>query len=319
MDTEKVCEFITFSKIMNFRSAAAELHMSQPTLSQHVRDLEAEVGCELVRRGSIGVPNELTPAGVHFVGLGEEFLACRERMVDECRRIADELSPARIQDLNSGFGISVQIRKALEAHGYRCVNIAYAKVDLPVLDALDHGLLDFGVTVGFEPGVPDELRAAAAGTYGSVPLAPEPLGILVGSRNPLAQQDAVTLAQLEDREVFCASSPSYTSWFETVPGLFSAQGCRILLRPMPDTARDGGAFPLLDRRISVTTRHYAKYYRGLEVEDVRFLPIADARVEIQPYLVYRRDNCSPMVRRIVECMGAMGEPGDSRGSGSEGV
>jgi Mn-dependent DtxR family transcriptional regulator len=45
-------------------AAARKLHTSQPSLSRQIRDLEDEVGAQLLRRGARGI--ELTPAGRAF-------------------------------------------------------------------------------------------------------------------------------------------------------------------------------------------------------------------------------------------------------------
>ena len=45
-------------------AAAQKLHTSQPSLSRQIRDLEDEVGAQLLRRSARGI--ELTPAGRAF-------------------------------------------------------------------------------------------------------------------------------------------------------------------------------------------------------------------------------------------------------------
>lgn len=304
MDTEKIREFITLSRCMSFRAAACELNMSQPALSQHIRDLERELGATLVRRGVAGAPNELTPAGVRFVELGGQILACCEQALRECADIAGTPAPARIQDLNSGYGISGQLKGAFEKHGYSSVSVSYIKTDAPVIDALDAGIVDFVLHSEATPHMAHFDRPDLCEQYGWIALAPERLGVLVGATNPLASRKHLRVADLTDVEVFCATSPSYASWFSTIPRAFAAKGVTIRLSPIPDYARDGGALPLRDDRISVVTEKYANYYAHLEVEDVRFLEFSDAELYIYPFLVYRKDNDAPMVQRVLECMGA---------------
>ena len=54
MELEKVREFVEFTDSMNFTVAARTLHMSQPALSKHVKDLENELEVVLVDRNSAG-------------------------------------------------------------------------------------------------------------------------------------------------------------------------------------------------------------------------------------------------------------------------
>ena len=53
--------FLAVCKLGSFTRAAAELHITQPAVSQHIRQLEAHYGCDLFYRG--GRRSELTPAG----------------------------------------------------------------------------------------------------------------------------------------------------------------------------------------------------------------------------------------------------------------
>lgn len=63
MDIEYLREFVTFSRLMNFSRAAKQLHISQPTLSNHIAAIEAEVGSVLVGRST---PLRLTQSGRVF-------------------------------------------------------------------------------------------------------------------------------------------------------------------------------------------------------------------------------------------------------------
>ena len=68
----------------SFTEAASRLHVSQPTLSQQIRALEAEVGGPLLDRspGSVG----LTPAGKALVGDARAAVTSAQRALDAGRR-----------------------------------------------------------------------------------------------------------------------------------------------------------------------------------------------------------------------------------------
>src|SRR6201996_4997846 len=73
-------------------TAAAErrLHTSQPSLSRQIRELEGQVGAELLLRSARGV--ELTPAGKAFIDHARLALAQVDAAVEAARRAA---SPAK--------------------------------------------------------------------------------------------------------------------------------------------------------------------------------------------------------------------------------
>jgi LysR family hca operon transcriptional activator len=65
---------------------------SQPSLSRQIRDLENEVGAQLVRRSARGI--ELTPAGQAFLDHARVVLSQVEAAAEAARRVAHPPSRA---------------------------------------------------------------------------------------------------------------------------------------------------------------------------------------------------------------------------------
>jgi DNA-binding transcriptional LysR family regulator len=61
VDIEKVGTFLRAAETLSFSEAAKQLHMSQPTVSHHIKVLENELGVMLFKRTNTGL--ELTEAG----------------------------------------------------------------------------------------------------------------------------------------------------------------------------------------------------------------------------------------------------------------
>ena len=53
--------FVALAEELNVTRAAERVHVAQPALSAHIRQLEQRVGCRLVERTTRGV--SVTPAG----------------------------------------------------------------------------------------------------------------------------------------------------------------------------------------------------------------------------------------------------------------
>ncbi len=72
-------------------AAEQELHTSQPSLSRQIRDLEDDVGAQLLRRNARGI--ELTPAGQAFLEHARSVLTQVEAAAEAARRVAHPAKP----------------------------------------------------------------------------------------------------------------------------------------------------------------------------------------------------------------------------------
>ena len=83
--------FVAVAEEGSFTQAAKKrLHTAQPSLSRHIRDLELDVGTDLIRRGPRGM--ELTNAGRVFLDHARVILQQVEAASEAARRAA---RPAR--------------------------------------------------------------------------------------------------------------------------------------------------------------------------------------------------------------------------------
>lgn len=76
-DVVQLRSFLAVAQARSFTRAAARLGVGQPTVSQHVRKLEAATGRLLVLRDTRTV--SLTPDGEAMIGLAQEIVAAHER------------------------------------------------------------------------------------------------------------------------------------------------------------------------------------------------------------------------------------------------
>lgn len=85
MQFDYMNEFIVFAHHLNMTNAASELHMAQSTLSKHIKQLEAAIGCPLIcsRNGK----TYLTKAGAHFMNCSTNILGTYNQLISECRNI----------------------------------------------------------------------------------------------------------------------------------------------------------------------------------------------------------------------------------------
>ena len=72
MEFRHVRYFVAVAETLNFRRASQRLHVSQPSLSVQIKQLEEELGVALLRRSKRQV--EITPAGEVFLAASREIL-----------------------------------------------------------------------------------------------------------------------------------------------------------------------------------------------------------------------------------------------------
>ncbi len=85
MRIETLQEFVEYSRYMNISRAADKLHMSQPTLSKHLNQIETELGIDLFE--VYGRNRSLTSAGEHLVTSLIPWLKNYQEFVGECQRL----------------------------------------------------------------------------------------------------------------------------------------------------------------------------------------------------------------------------------------
>src|SRR4029453_2710196 len=95
MDLHQLREFAPIAESRSFSRAARQLHLSQPPLSRHIRQLEDELGVKLFERTASG--GELPAAGPALLDQGRLVLADTAAFIDIARRAKAGLAnPLRI-------------------------------------------------------------------------------------------------------------------------------------------------------------------------------------------------------------------------------
>src|SRR5580658_7165634 len=92
MELRHMRYFVAVAETQSLTLAAkAKLHTSQPSLSRQIRDLEEEIGAQLMTRTARGI--ELTPAGRVFLDHARSVLSQIEAAAEAARRVAHPPKP----------------------------------------------------------------------------------------------------------------------------------------------------------------------------------------------------------------------------------
>lgn len=137
--------FLAIAREQSISGAAEFLHISQPTLSRQIRDMEEELGKQLFIRGNRRI--SLTEEGMILRKRAEEILGLVKKTEDEIA-FSDDISEG---DVYIGAGETHAVH--LLAEGASQLQLQYPGIryhiasgdTTDVLEELDRGLIDFGL------------------------------------------------------------------------------------------------------------------------------------------------------------------------------
>ena len=185
--------FITIAREQNISAAAEKLHLSQPTLSRQIKDMEDELGKQLFIRGNRKIT--LTEDGMILRKRAEEILDLVQKAENEIA-VSDKLISGEII-IGTGEVDGVRIvAKTAKKLSEQYPNIQYNIISgdsVDIIEKLDKGLIDFAVLVGY---------AIDISKYDSVKLPnKETWGVLMKNDCVLAQKEYVTAQDLWDKSL----------------------------------------------------------------------------------------------------------------------
>ncbi len=190
MDLRVLRYFLAVAREQNISAAAQSLHLTQPTLSRQLRELEEELGRQLLVRGGRKVT--LTEDGMLLRRRAEEILELVDRTEREVARPDEAVSG----DVFIGTGETDGVRQLARAAGRvrrSCPGVRFHIVSgdaADVCERLDRGLLDFGVLLGDI----DKARYH----YMELPMR-DTWGVLMRRDSPLAAGESVSPRDLWDK------------------------------------------------------------------------------------------------------------------------
>lgn len=240
--------FLTIAREGNITNAANALHVTQPTLSRQIRDLEEELGQQLFVRGSHSVT--LTPEGMLLRKRAEEILDLVQKTEQEFTQTEEAVSGEVYIGAGETMGVHYLTRAARQLQEkYPDVHIHISSGDATdVREDLDKGLIDFGLLFA-----PVDLSR-----YNVIHLPyRDTWGVLMRRDSPLAQRESLRLSDLEGLPLIVSRQVYKTSrlqeWFGEVAGQLQVTGTYNLVYNGSLMVEDGMGYAVcLDGIINVT-------------------------------------------------------------------
>lgn len=182
--------FLAVTREQSISGAAKALHLSQPTLSRQLKDMEDELGKQLMIRGNRKIT--LTEEGMILRKRAEEILDLVQKAEHEIT-ISDDVIAG---DVYIGAGETDAVR--LLAKAGKRLQLEYPDIHYhissgdttDVLESLDKGLIDFGLIFGtIDTSKYEYVEFPTNDVY----------GILMRKDSPLAKKDSVRPEDLRDK------------------------------------------------------------------------------------------------------------------------
>ena len=204
--------FLAIAQEQSIVRAAESLHLSQPTLSTQIKNMEKELGKQLLIRGT---------KGSRKITLTEEGMILRKRaeeILDLVKKTECEITSADdiiMGDIYIGTGETDGVRLIAKTAGKLqkiCPGIHFhisSGNATFVMEKLDKGLLDFGVVFG----------TVDLTKYNALKLPDKDVwGVLMRRDSPLASKKEITPGDLRDKPLILSQPEhrggNFTQWFQ---------------------------------------------------------------------------------------------------------
>ncbi len=295
MDLRQLRYFVAVAEERHFGRAAARLHMAQPPLSHQIRNLERDLGVQLLERTTRRV--DLTEAGAAYLEQARKILAEVEEAGHEARRVA----AGSVGRLAVG-----------------CVGSA----TYSLLPTLARGLCEQlpGIDFAFrgEMLVPDQIRGLRSGEIDIALLRPpvadtfvavqvlrrERLVVALPADHHLATRHRISAKDLRDEPLIVHSSRRDSVMFETVLRLCRAAGFEPTIRHEVDetstliTLVAGGlGSAIVPEPVS-----------ALQLGGVVYVSLADRDATTQLAVAHLADRAEPHLQRAVAALTRLVQP-----------
>jgi LysR family transcriptional regulator, hca operon transcriptional activator len=285
MELRHLRYFVAIAETGSLTAAAGQkLHTSQPSLSRQIRDLETEVGTQLLTRRARGI--ELTPAGRTFLDHARLVLSQVDAASEAARRVAHPSKPC----FTMGFLTGHELKWMPEA--LRILRDELPNIDVmvssqysPLLaDGLSKGKID-AAFLRREKGMPELAYRV---------LVKEPLMVILPSDHHLATRKAVSPKDLVG-ETFVAVSNTAPVLRAVIDRYLKRSGVTITPQHEADHLAMGMSLIASTGGVALLPA----YAQNFLPSSVTSRPLKGGVPTVDLVLGYKKSNESPILKLLV--------------------
>ena len=287
MELRQLRRFLVLAEELHFGRAAERLHIAQPALSQELKALESRLGVRLFERNNRNVA--LTDAGHRLVIEATDVLA----RYDSTIAVMESLRADADTQLRLGVSIGVDQTLLSELLGAATRGPAQTEVVLHPATAAEglQGLRTGNYQAVFVHAIPECSREIKFRV-----LAEEQLGVAAPAGHPLAAQESIRAVDLSGQPLIWLQRDGDPDLRDRVLQVLTGAGM------VPGPQRKS---PSIDTSLSLVAAGLGMAFKvphEVRVDSHRgvvWRPFSDVSIPVPTTLVWRSDNRSPLVARLV--------------------
>src|ERR1700730_8682155 len=271
-------------------AAARPLHTSQPSLSRQIRDLEDDVGTQLLTRSARGI--EVTPAGRAFLDHARLVLSQVEAAPEAARRVAHPAKPCFTMGFLTGHELTwmPEAIKILRDELPNADVMISSQYSPPLADGLLKGKID-AAFLRREQGVRDlEFRL----------LVKEPLVVVLPSDHRLAALKAISPQDLMG-ETFVTVAHTAPVLRRVIDNYLKQSGVHITPAHEIDHVVMGMTVIASTRGVGLLPA----YAKNFLTRSVTSRPLKGSPPTVDLVLGYKKSNKSPILKLLLSRLGEL--------------
>lgn len=195
----KVDTLLAVTETLNYTKAAQVLSLTQPAVSQHIRQLESEYGVQIFRRGE--KPLVMTEEGKILVQYARKLKNLHARMVQQIENERKRLSQLVVGMTPTARSSGMAELLAKYADKSHCARVHLYTADGRTLQSM---LKSYDLDLAIIEGSVSEQE------FFCLPVETDQLFVAVSPESPLARKSVVTIEDLKQRKLILRDASSGT-------------------------------------------------------------------------------------------------------------
>lgn len=300
MELRHLRYFATVAELLNFTKAAQRLRVAQPALSRQIRDLEDELGVQLLERGPRAV--RLTEAGSAYLAEAQAILERSMQATELVRAVAR----GERGEIHVGYAPSLTVELlpcTLHAFHNQAPGVQVKLHDLSsqeMLTGVRDGKLHLALVA--------RPAARALGGLKFELLREYPVGVALPPAHRLARAKRVELRDLANEPLVAYSRADYPEYHATITELFAPVGATPRIAEEHDSAPSLIAAAEIGRGLAIVPECLGILAGGR----LKFRPLVPAPPAVQLGAVFDAQRLPPGAAKFLTAAHGAAQPGASK-------